>query len=328
MGFFVFLQDHPLRKLLDLCTKSLDQDQIAVARLVTIRPVPVAAAVPEDTNGDDNQIDDQNQNADEAKKDEPAPQNYYDRKRWQSAVQKLIPETKQIFVYFMDGYQVLALALGPFEGALEEPAAAEVILDEVTYLATIRAFDVVGDMFPPIARSGGLKSKVARRIADSYLLTREWDEKHLKLVKKASVVAATVSVKWTQFDEKYKVKETVNATAASIVASAKAFDERHQVTRRLSNSANTLDEKFGISQKLGAAAEKVAANQRVQNVGKKVEASLKATVKTIEDIGQETQQLVQEKRQQNLQSVEEKADEVEGDVADAVQNGDDAQMAQ
>merc|ERR1739842_144850 len=136
--------------------------------------------------------------------------------------------------------------------------------------------------------------------------------------------AATVSVKWTQFDEKYKVKETVNATAASIVASAKAFDERHQVTRRLSNSAKTLDEKFGISQKLGAAAEKVAANERVQNVGKKVEASLKATVKTIEDIGQETQQLVQEKRQQSLQSVEEKGgDEVEGDVA--VQNGDDAQ---
>ena len=104
---------------------------------------------------------------------------------------------------------------------------------------------------------------MARRIADSYLLTREWDEKHLKLVEKASVAASQVSVKWTQFDEKYKVKETVNATAASIVASAKAFDERHQVTRRLSNSAKTLDEKFGISQKLGAAATKVAANERV-----------------------------------------------------------------
>ena len=136
-------------------------------------------------------------------------------------------------------------------------------LDDAAYLATIRAFDASADMFPPIARSGGLKSKVARRIADSYLLTREWDEKHLKLVEKGISAAAKVSVKWTEFDQKYKVQETVNATTASIVASAKAFDERHQLTRRLSNSAKTLDEKFGISQKLGAAATKVAANERV-----------------------------------------------------------------
>lgn len=60
-------------------------------------------------------------------------------------------------------------------------------------------------------------------------------------------------------------------------------------------------------------------------MSKKVEESLKAAVQTVEDIGQETQQLVQEKRQQSLQNVDEKtADEVEGDVAngDALQNGD------
>ena len=56
-------------------------------------------------------------------------------------------------------------------------------------------------------------------------------------------------------------------------------------------------------------------------MSKKVEDSLKAAVKTIDDIGQETQQLVQEKRQQNLQSVDEKnSDDAEGTVA----NGDAA----
>jgi len=327
-SFFVFLQDHPLRKLLDLSTKSLSKQQIVVSRLVTIRPVPVAAAAAAASSEEDDQpaVDGDDDKGAEAKKEEAASSNYYDRSRWKAAVQKLIPESTQIFVYFMDGYQILALALGPFESALAEPAAAEVKLDDTAYLATIRAFDASTDMFPPIARSGGLKSKVARRIADSYLLTREWDEKHLKLVEKASVAAAKVSVKWTEFDEKYKVKETMNATTASIVASAKAFDERHQLTRRLSNSAKTLDEKFGISQKIGAAATKVASNERVQNVGKKVEQSLKAAVKTIDDIGQETQQLVQEKRQQNMQSADEKVqDEVEGTMANgdnAVQNGD------
>lgn len=319
-SFFVFLQDNPLQKLLELCTKSVSKQQIAVARLVTIRPVPVAAA--NETDADNPEED-----KDEAKKDEAAPQNYYDRKRWATAVKGLFPDhdVTQIFIYFMDGYQILALVVGPFESPLAEPKAAELKLDDVVYLASKRAFNPKSDMFPPMARSGGLKSKVARRIADSYLLTREWDEKHLKLVEKASVAASTVSVKWTQFDQRFRVQERVHATTSSIVAAAKGFDERHQVTRRMSAGAKTLDEKFGISSKVSAVAQTVASNERVQSVSKKVEESLKAAVQTVEDIGQETQQLVQEKRQQSLQNVDEKtADEVEGDVAngDALQNGD------
>ena len=101
-SFFVFLQDNPLQKLLELCTKSVSKQQIAVARLVTIRPVPVAAANETDA---DNPEDDN----DEAKNDETAPQNYYDRKRWATAVKGLFPDhdVTQIFIYFMDGYQVL-----------------------------------------------------------------------------------------------------------------------------------------------------------------------------------------------------------------------------
>jgi len=323
-SFFVFLQDHPLRKLLALSTESLSKEQIAVSRIVSIRPVAVPVAVPVaavKAQGDDGAVDgdgDGDGDADgvgaddevEAKavEAESASTRYYDRSRWAAAVQQLIPSSTQILVYFMDGTEVLAMALGPFESALAEPAAAELKVDGTAYLATIRAFNASADMFPPMARCGGLKSKVARRIADSYLLTREWDQKHLKLVERASVAAAKVSVKWTEFDEKYKVKETMNATTASIVASAKAFDERHQLTRRLSNSAKTLDEKLGISLKVGAAAAKVAANERVQSVGKKVEQSLKAAVRTIDDIGTETQQLVQEKRQQNMHSADPQTD--------------------
>ena len=114
---FVFLkmtqkkrvQDHPLRKLLDLCTKSLSKEQIVVSRLITIRPVPVAAAANDDGADKDGKDGDEavdGDQGDEAKKEDVAPQNYYDRNRWKSAVQKLIPEATQIFVYFMDGYQV------------------------------------------------------------------------------------------------------------------------------------------------------------------------------------------------------------------------------
>eukprot|EP00483_Globobulimina_turgida_P009419 UN09438 len=164
-------------------------------------------------------------------------------------------------------------------------------------------------MFPPIARSGGMKSKVARRIADSYLVARQWDEKHLKLVEKAANVVDKVSIEWTQFDSKYKVNERVNATTTSIINSVKAFDEKHQLTRRLSANAKQLNDKFGLTDKFGSVADKISSNEKVQSVSNKVNESFKAAVKTIDDIGQETQQLVQEKRQQNQNQDENKEDE-------------------
>jgi len=313
--FFVFLHDDPLGKLFTILTNDkikLNKTQIGYSRLVTIKPV--RAKQDDGNNNDDNKDGDNNNEAPKdgdneskpetdvdqkaAEQSEEAKKNYYDRNKWRSAVQNLIPEATQIFIYFVDGYQILALAIGEsFESPLAEPAAAELKLDDVTYLATIRAFDIDNDMFPPIARSGGMKSKVARKIADSYLIARQWDEKHLKLVEKGGQLAHKVSVKWTEFDEKYKVNERVNATTTSIVNSVKAFDEKHQLTRRLSASAKTFNDKFGITEKLGNVAGKIAANEKVQIVSTKVNESFKAVVKTVDDIGTETQQLVQEKRQ-------------------------------
>jgi len=305
--FFVFLHDDPLGKLFTILTNDkvkLNKTQIGFSRVVTIRPVRAKADDNKEQNEEPKDGDQESQpKSDEvdqkaSEQSEEAKKSYYDRNKWKSAVQNLIPEATQIFIYFVDGYQILALAIGEsFESPLAEPAAAELKLDDVTYLATIRAFDIDNDMFPPIARSGGMKSKVARKIADSYLIARQWDEKHLKLVEKGGQLAHKVSVKWTEFDEKYKVNERVNATTTSIVNSVKAFDEKHQLTRRLSASAKTFNDKFGITEKLGNVAGKIAANEKVQIVSTKVNESFKAVVKTVDDIGTETQQLVQEKRQ-------------------------------
>eukprot|EP01083_Nonionella_stella_P229847 813043_1 len=146
-------------------------------------------------------------------------------------------------------------------------------------------------------------AKVAREIADSYLIARQWDQKHFKLVAKTMDLAHNVLVKWTQFDAKYKVNERVNATATSVIDSVKAFDEKHQLTRRLSNSAKQINEKLGITDKLEAVADKVKQNDKVQLVSNKVNESIKTAVQTVDDIGHETQQLVQEKRQQNQPNV-------------------------
>merc|ERR1712113_356107 len=105
----------------------------------------------------------------------------------------------------------------------------------------------------------------------------------------------------------------------SIINSVKAFDEKHQLTRRLSNNAKQLNEKFGITDKLGSVADKISSNEKVQIVSNKVGDTFKAAVKTIDDIGQETQQLVQEKRQQNQgnqnDDVQVQNNQQEGDAA-------------
>eukprot|EP00484_Ammonia_sp_Unknown_P022168 CAMPEP_0197040374 /NCGR_PEP_ID=MMETSP1384-20130603/17084_1 /TAXON_ID=29189 /ORGANISM="Ammonia sp." /LENGTH=470 /DNA_ID=CAMNT_0042471117 /DNA_START=94 /DNA_END=1506 /DNA_ORIENTATION=- len=299
--FFIYLQDRPLEKLLEIITKLFTKQQLSISRLVSIKPVRAQQAQPgkpeEHNNENANDDDDEKEKQQQQKQQELQQQNYYDRNKWKQAVQNLIPKASQIYIYFMDGYQILALAIGAFDGALLEPAAAEVKLDDAMYLATVRGFDIVHDMFPPITRSGGMKSKVARRIADSYIIARKWDENHFKLVDKTADAVHKVSVKWTEFDERYKVNERVNATATSIVASVKAFDEKHQLTRRLSAGAKQMNEKFGITDKLTSVADKISSNEKVQTVSSKVSESFKAAVKTIDDIGVETQQLVQEKRQ-------------------------------
>lgn len=316
-SFFVFLQDRPLAKLLEIITAKFSKRQLASARLVTIKPKPKPARKPsQDAASAADQDNDTTEAAaadsaaqpqseadqdDQKREDESS---YYDRSKWKSLVQSLMPAAQHTYIYFMDGYQVLALSLGGAEGfeegPLEEAKQAELRMDDQTYLASIRGFDVAADVFPPIARSGGLKSKVARRIADSYLIAREWDEKHLCLVEKASSAAASVQVKWAQLDEKYKVKDTVEATAAGLVERVKAVDAKYQLSRRLSAGAKTLDEKLGLSEKALSVAKSVSENEKVQSVSSKMNATLKSAVKTIDDIGQETQQLVQEKRQHGI----------------------------
>merc|ERR1712130_937015 len=150
-----------------------------------------------------------------------------------------------------------------------------------------------------------MKSEVARRIADSYIIARKWDAKHLQLVEKATNVVGKAQIKWTEFDEKYKVNERAAAASNSVLNSVKAFDEKHQLTRRLSGTAKTLDERFGISVKLGSVATKISENEKVKSVSNKVVKGFNDAVQTMEDVSQETQQLVQEKRQKDEEKVAE-----------------------
>ncbi len=95
-SFFVFLQDRPLLKLFEIITKLFSQTQILYSRIISIKPVTV--------NSVNREMSEQKKESNSEINPQMSQQNYYDRKKWKSAVQNLIPEATSIFVYFMDGY--------------------------------------------------------------------------------------------------------------------------------------------------------------------------------------------------------------------------------
>merc|ERR1712129_632110 len=112
----------------------------------------------------------------------------------------------------------------------------------------------------------------------------------------ASSVVDKVQIKWTQFDEKAQLTNKVAAASDSVLNSVYAFDEKHQLTRRLSGTAKSLDVKFGLSEKIGLVSAKISSNEKVKSMSAKVAKGFNDVVKTVDDVGKETTQLVQEKQ--------------------------------
>jgi len=265
-SFFVFLQDQPLHKLLELITKGFSREELSVARLVTIEPIETIEV------------------------------SSFERPLFQRAVEKMLGSaTTSVYIYFLGGGSVLALGVGKFDAPLSEPRNEEVQIGDYAYNVKIQPFDVNNDMFPPIQRAGGLSSKVARKIADTYLVAKQWDQKHLKIGKRTADLAKLAKEKWHEIDEKYKVEQKVNSAAQTTIEAVKAFDERHQISRRLSETAKSFNDKYEITTKVQTQVDRIKSNENVQKVSTRVTQAVQSGVSTIDQISKETKQLVNEK---------------------------------
>jgi len=163
----------------------------------------------------------------------------------------------------------LALIIGNFNQKLTDVQVAEIIVNDIKYNAEMRAFDVVNDMFPPFTRSGGMKSKVARKIADSYLTAKQWDEQNFKVAFKTKQLAQQASQKWREVDEKYKVQEKASTITKQTMDTVRDFDEQHQISKRIVDTAKNVDEKYNISKTFQSAVDKIQAHPTFQNFSQK-----------------------------------------------------------
>jgi len=267
-SFFLFLEDTPLIKLFQLTTRILDSKSLEYGlwRYITLTPLQEI--------------------------DEPS----FDRQIYKEAILKLLPEATSIFIYFLGGGSLLALVLGTFKNELIQVIKEDDInINNIIYGAEIRSFDKLKDIFPPIQRSGGVKSKVARRIADTYVLAKTWDEQNLKIGKKMNELSKKVKESAKEMDDKYKIQEKVNNFSQTVVQSVKEFDEKHQITRRLSAKAKNIDEQYKISQKVHETLDNIKNNENVQSVSTVVSKMVLDSKQAITDISKETTQLVSEK---------------------------------
>jgi len=216
----------------------------------------------------------------------------FERTLFQHAVEKMLGDSlRTVFVYFLGKGSVLALAIGKFETALSQPRKEEIQIGAVTYLGAVYPFDIEKHVFPPIERAGGLTTKVARKLADTYVVTKQWDQQHLRLGEKAVSWTKLAKSRWRSFDEKYKVQEKVDTATKTTVAAVRAFDEKHQISRKVSDTAKQLDEKYDITAKVV----QIKNNENVQKASNKVSQMVKDGLTTYDQLSKETKQLVNEK---------------------------------
>jgi len=267
-SFFLFLEDTPLIKLFQLTTRIFDQQNIDNCRHITLTPLQ--------------SIDEPN----------------FDRQLYKDVIIKLLPEATNVFIYFLGGGSLLALVLGTFKDQLIQIIKQDNInINNILYAAEIRSFDKLKDIFPPIQRSGGVKSKVARKIADTYVVAKNWDEQNLKIGKKMNDLTKKMKESAKEMDDKYKIQEKMNHISKSVVESVKDFDEKHQISRRLSAKAKNIDEQYKISQKVHETFDNIKKNEKVQSVSVKVSKMVADSKQALDDITKETSQLVSEKEQ-------------------------------
>ncbi|ETO30671.1 hypothetical protein RFI_06448 [Reticulomyxa filosa] len=287
-SFLVFLQEKPFHKLLQLITQGFSKEELSVARSVAMDPI------------------------------QPVENPSFERSPFQQAAEKILGDkTTQVYVYFLGGGSVLALGIGDFETTLAETKVEDAEIGGTLYRVKTQSFDSEKDMFPPIQRAGGFSSKVARKLADSYVVTKQWDQQHLKIGQRTANLTKLAKQKWQTFDAKFKVQQKVDNATKTTVDAVKAFNEKHQISRKLSETAKNLDEKFDITAKV----DKIKSSEKVQKVSNKVSQLLE----TFDQISKETKQvwhyiclwlfvffiLVNEKEAEYYQTEEHKEDDKE-----------------
>jgi len=143
------------------------------------------------------------------------------------------------------------------------------------------------------------------------VIAKQWDQRHLKIGQRTGDLAKLAKEKWQDFDEKYRVQQKMDTATKTTVDAVKAFDEKQQISRRLSETAKNLNEKYEISATMQSQVNKIKSNENVQKVSTKVWKMVKSGLNAFDQLSKETKQLVNEKEAEQSKT-EEKKEETEG----------------
>jgi len=268
-SYFVFLQEKPLLELFKISKRIYNNDDIN-------KQYPRAIIV---TSVND---------------DRETPS--YDRVLFSQKIGEVVPDATSIFIYFLGSGKFLALVIGNFLSPLQNSQTREIIVDDITYVVEIKAFDTTNDIFPPIVRSGGIKSKVARKLAGAFVSAKQWDENKLNVALKTKRLVKKASQKWNVIDGKFKVHQKATRLTQGTINNVRRVDQKLQFTKRISNIVKTVDSKLSISHALQFTMNKLQNIPRIKNCIQKVEQFAKNTIYTVDNMQKETKQLIQEKQ--------------------------------
>jgi len=277
-SFFVFLQDKPLFKLFQLITGLYELNEFNNAKLISIVKKPF------------NDQNDTYKNSDELQNKE------YSIEIWQGIIKNnVLPTCKNVYVYKNASFDITGLCLGIIDDDNDinnnEDKKAEIEIDNVKYECILSVFDYKTDIFPRIFRSGGIKSKVARKLANSIVYAKEWDDAHFKISQKTNKLFKQVSNGIINFDNEYKITENIK----NQVNKVKQSESLKKVSNTISDYSQKIDQKLKISQKVEYVSNKINENESVQKIKSNVKTFAEQTKKNFNDITNETKQNIIQK---------------------------------
>ncbi|ETO16272.1 hypothetical protein RFI_21082, partial [Reticulomyxa filosa] len=125
----------------------------------------------------------------------------------------------KVYIHFLGGGKTLALAIGDFNKQMSDVSNKIIEIANCPYEVAILPFDIQQNIFPPIQRAGGFCSKVARKIADMYVVTTEWDRRHLNIFERSISLVKFATDKYKSFSSMFKsnIFEKVAQKAVSAV---------------------------------------------------------------------------------------------------------------
>jgi len=143
--------------------------------------------------------------------------------------------------------------------------------------------------------------------ADTFQKAREIDE-HNQLTAKVSAAATAAKEKVLEIDQQLKISETIGAIGTGVANKAREVDEAWKISENISSGYTMVSTNIQAGVEIAKESPAVqtttnAFNQLTTNIGNFISPSIEVLKANVEDIKQQSNQMIEEKQKNQTTSI-------------------------